>query len=296
MRTPEWEDGHGYGMKIIISFENRVRPDSTGVYFLQAAKQMGHEVAHVLPDDIHKIKPNDADFFLKVDDGLSSQVWNKELHPSAYYVIDTHLETDWRIKFAKDGDFDWVYTAQNDGIKLHWGEYRYRQWLPLACDPELHHVGEREKVYDGAFIGNFHTEHAGKRIDTVNKFFKHTPKPYFGNRTFYEMAEKYAQSKLVLNQAINGDVNMRFFEALCSGSCLVSDRLPDLERLGFVDGVHYAGYSSLAELGSVVDDLLANDEKREGIARNGRRIATQHTYAARVKTILEKLPKLQEIH
>lgn len=282
-------------MKIIVSFEDRIRPDSTGIYFVRAAQQLGHEVRHVYPEDIGSVKMGDADFYLKVDDGLSNQVWNPELHPSAYYCIDTHIESGWRIRFAKDGCFDYVTVAQSEGLKLPWHVHPENlSYLPLGCDPEVHHVGEREKIYDGAFIGNFHTEHAGKRIDTVHAFFEVCPKIYFGNRMFREMTEKYAQSKLVLNQAINEDVGMRPFEAMCSGSCLVSPRLPDMERLGFVDGVHYAGYSDLNELKSVTKDLLSNDEKREGIARNGRRIATQHTYAVRLRQLLERLPQLQE--
>ncbi len=279
-------------MKIVVSFEDRIRKDSTGVYFVRAARQLGHEVVHVLPDEIHKVPVGFADFYLKVDDGISDQVWNKELHPSAYYAIDVHLDTDWRLKFAQAGKFDYVTVAQSCGLDLAW--HVNPSYLALGCDPELHHGGEREKIYDGCFIGNFHTQHAGKRIDAVHAFFENVPRPYFGNRMFKEMTEKYAQSKLVFNQAINFDVGMRPFEAMCSGSCLVSPRLPDMERLGFVDGVHYAAYSDLDELRSVTKDLLSNEEKREGIARNGRRIATQHTYAVRLRELLERLPQKQE--
>ena len=275
-------------MKIIVSYEDRIRPDSTGVYFTRAAQQLGHEVRHVYPDDISNVKPGEADFYLKVDDGINTQVWNPELHPSAYYAIDVHLDTDWRLKFAEAGKFDYVTVCQSCGLYLPW--HVNPSYLALGCDPEVHHVGEREKIYDGCFIGNFHTQHAGKRIETVHAFFDVVPKLYFGNRMFREMTEKYAQSKLVLNQAINNDpLNMRFFEALCSGSCLVSPLIPDNQNvgLGFIEGVHYAGYSSNEHLREVVIDLLANDEKREGIARNGRRIATQHTYAVRLRTLLE---------
>lgn len=281
-------------MKIIVSYEDRIRSDSTGIYFKRAAEQLGHEVVHIYPENIHKLTPGCADFFLKVDDGIDNQVWNQELHPSAYYAIDVHLDTAWRLKFAAAGKFDYVTVAQSIGLDLPW--HVNPSYLALGCDAELHHVGQREKIYDGAFIGNFHTEHAGKRIDTVHAFFEECPKVYFGNRMFREMTEKYAQSKLVLNQAINKDVGMRPFEVMCSGSCLVSPRLADMERLGLIDGVHYAAYSDLDELRSVVRDLLSNDEKREGIARNGRRIATQHTYSVRLRELLEKLPKLQEIH
>lgn len=284
----------GIPMKIIVSFENRIRPDSTGVYFLRAAARLGHEAAHVLPEDIYKVKPGDADFFFKCDDGIPGQVWNPSLHPSAYQVIDTHIESDWRVKFASDGKFDVVGVAQPEGITLPWNNPCVF-WSPLGCDPEMHHVGERDKVYDGCFIGNFHTEYANRRMQTVHEFFRLCHKPYFGNRTFKEMAEKFAQSKLVLNQSINGDrFNMRFFEAMCSGSCLVTERLKESYTLGFADGVHYAGYSSIEELREVVKDLLSNDEKREGIARNGRLASIRHTYWSRMVDFFNKLPKTTE--
>lgn len=283
----------GGGMKIIMCYEDRLRPDSTAVYFLNAARKLGHDVVHVYPNDIMNVKPGDADFYFKCDDGICGETWNPSLKPSGYFVIDTHIESDWRLKFAEDGKFDQVFVSHPEGLNLPWKTSV--EWLPVACDPEVHHVGEREKLYDGCFIGNFHTGYASRRIEVVHAFFSMMEKPYFGNRTFKEMTEKYAQSKLVLNQSINGDkFNMRFFEVMCSGSCLVTERLNDSHTLGFVDGVHYAGYSSIDELKSVVKDLLSNDDKREGIARNGRRMATQHTYVSRFKTILEKLPQLTE--
>jgi hypothetical protein len=280
-------------MKIIVSFEDRVRPDSTGIYFKRAAEQLGHEVKHVYPEDIHNVKQGDADLYLKVDDGLAEQVWNPELHPSAYYAIDVHLDTDWRLKFAEAGKFDYVTVAQSCGLDIPW--HVNPSYLALGCDPEIHHAGEMAKIYDGAFIGNFHTQHAGKRVEAVHAFFEACPgNIFFGNRMFGEMTRKYAQSKIVFNQAINNDVGMRPFEVMCSGSCLVSPRLPDMERLGFRDGVHYAAYSDLDEMKSVVKDLLANEAKREGIARNGRRASISHTYAVRLRELLEKLPEKTE--
>ena len=278
-------------MKILVSFESRVRPDSTGNYYLKAFRDMGHEVDHVLPSDIMFVKGG-YDLYFRCDDGMYAE-WNKELHPSIFQVIDTHLDVDFRLKMANEGEFDLVSVAQKEGINLPWNSKAV--WGPLACDAEIHHVGERDKIFDGVFVGNFHTQYASERIETVHAFFDVVPKLFFGSRTFKELTEKYAQSKLVLNQAIHNDpLNMRFFEALCSGSCLVSSRLKEGETLGFVDGVHYAGYSSLPELREVVKDLLENDAKREGIAREGRRAATQHTYASRLRDLMEQLPEKTE--
>ena len=144
-------------MKIIVSFEDRVRPDSTGVYFVRAAQQLGHETVHVYPEDIHKVKPGDADFYLKVDDGINTQVWNPELHPSAYYAIDVHLDTDWRLKFAEAGKFDYVTVAQSCGLDLPW--HVNPSYLALGCDPEIHHVGERDTGHSGC-----HARRSGYRL------------------------------------------------------------------------------------------------------------------------------------
>lgn len=281
-------------MKILVSFEDRVRPDSTGVYIVRAFRQLGHHVVHVLPENIMEVNGG-YDLYVKVDDGMKQTQWNPALHPSYYYCIDTHIETDWRIKLARDGMFDTVSYVHSQGQSVEWGR-KDPFWLPVGCDPLIHFNGLQKKEYDGCFIGNFHNGLAGPRIEMLDTFFKACPGPiFFGNRTFREMTDKYAKSRLVFNRSINGDMNMRAYEAMCSGSCLVTDRVPDLDKLGFIDGVHYAGYSSKEELESIVKDLLANEEKRESIARQGRAESVKsHTYAIRMGEILKRLPKTQE--
>lgn len=280
-------------MKILVSFEDRVRPDSTGIYIREAFKYLGHEVTHVLPDKIMKVEDG-YDLYVKVDDGQKVTQWNPRLHPSHYYCIDTHIETDWRISLAKWGDFDSVSVVHFQGLDLDWGR-KDVQWLPVGCDPEFHNVGKREKIYDGCFIGNFHNGLSGPRVDALDVFFKSCPGPIFhGMRTFKEMTEKYAQSKLVFNRGINSEggegPNMRVFEALCSGSCLVTDRVKDMDKLGLEDGVHFAGYSSHEELESVVKELLSNDEKREKIARQGQEeVMKNHKYQDRMSKLMDYL-------
>ena len=39
-----------------------------------------------------------------------------------------------------------------------------------------------------------------------------------------EMADLFSASKIVFNNAVNNDLNMRVFEALCSGSLLLTDQ------------------------------------------------------------------------
>ena len=280
-------------MKILVSLETRVRPDSTGVYIVEAFKQLGHEVAHVLPENIHTIHGG-FDLYVKVDDGQKVTQWNPELHPSAYYCIDTHIETDWRIALAKSGRFDSVSVVHSDGLALDWGRDDV-YWNPVGCDPKIHYVGAREKKYDGCFIGNFHNGLAGPRIEALDAFFRACPTIFFGNRMFQQMAEKYAESRLVFNRSINGDMNMRAYEAMCSGSCLITDRVVDLEKLGFIDREHYFGYSSNDELQELTKMLLANDELRENVAAQGRKeVIAKHTYRHRAEVIISKLFPLHD--
>ena len=282
-------------MKILVSFENRVRPDSTGVYILSGFKQLGHDVTHVLPEGMKDIHGG-YDLYVKVDDGQRHTFWNPELHPSVYYCIDTHIEYDWRIALARDGKFDNVSVVHSDGLKLDWGRDDV-YWNPVGCDPKIHYTGHWQKQYDGCFIGNFHNNLAGPRIEALDVFFKACPGPiFFGNRTFKDMADKYGQSKLVFNRSINGDANMRVFEAMCSGSCLVTDNVPDLAKLGFVDGVHFAGYNGPGDLEHLVGHLLTHDEQRKKIAKAGYdEVTSRHKYSDRMAVLLAKISEKPQI-
>lgn len=271
-------------MKVLICFEGRVRPDSTGFYFLPAFKNLGHDVTHITPDQIHAVKGG-YDLYVRVDDGIYAP-WPSHLHPSAYYVIDTHLDTEWRLKLEKEGKFDHVSVAQKPGLSLPWSTKNV-SWNPLGCDPDAHNVGAREKLYDVGFIGHFHSQYAKKRMDMLGvAFAAATGKVYYGNRQFKEMAEKYAQSKIVFNWSLNKDINMRVFEAMASGSCLLTDRIPEMAEIGLVDGTHFVGYADEKELAEAVKFLLHNDATRERIAQAGQLEALRsHTYQDRAALI-----------
>ena len=273
-------------LKILICYENRVRVDTTGNYYLNALKSIGHKVDHVLPENIHSVAGG-YDCYFKIDDGIYSP-WNKNLKPATYIAIDCHIETDWRLKIAQEGEFERIGVVHSVGLDLPWG--REVVFSPVGCDPDVHCVGLKEKTYDGCFIGNFHNNLAGPRVEMLDIFFKAAPNFFFGKRMFREMTEKYAQSKLCFNRSINGDLNMRAYEIMCSGSCLITDRVPDLDKLGFIDKGHYFGYSSAQELDDLTRMLLCEHSLRERVAQAGRQfVIEKHTYAHRMKDLLSKI-------
>jgi len=50
---------------------------------------------------------------------------------------------------------------------------------------------------------------------------------FVGNRYYEQMAETYSASKIVFNCSLKKDVNMRVFEALASGSLLLTNDLSE---------------------------------------------------------------------
>jgi spore maturation protein CgeB len=147
-------------------------------------------------------------------------------------------------------------------------------------------------MYDVCFIGNFHSSYRDKRIDYAEALFRAFPNFFYGNRFFNEMAEKFAQSKIVFNQALNNDVNMRVFEACCSGSFQLSSEIMDngLEDLGYKSGTNFMSYVSIEEMLEKASYYLEHEAEREAIAKAGYEHTTaNHTYMHRVKEIMEAI-------
>src|SRR5262249_23049743 len=91
------------------------------------------------------------DLYLNIDDGLEYR-WPKDLRPSAWWAIDTHLNLPWYLR--KGGDFDLVFAAQRDGAEQLREAGIQASWLPLACDPQIHQKYEVPKTLDVCFVGH----------------------------------------------------------------------------------------------------------------------------------------------
>ena len=283
-------------MKIIVLSNTGLRLDSTSVYFIKAFKKLLGEdnVEHLQTNEqIMALNGNEADHYMKIDDGQSWTTFNPKLHPSSYYCIDTHIETDWRLKVASECKIDNMFVAHKEGLTLPWHTSNVT-WVSVGAELESHCVGPKTKLYDVCFLGNFHSQFASARIEYVDALFKHVPNFYFsqGTRFFKDMASKLAESRLVFNKSLNGDINMRFFEAICSGSALLTDRNVNLAELGFRDELDYIGYDSIEEMKDKATFYLKHDDLRERIASDGMQfVHDNHTYEHRAKQILETISK-----
>jgi hypothetical protein len=205
--------------------------------------------------------------------------------PTAVYLIDVHLNIELREMLVPF--FDYAFVAQRDYVD-HFRALRNGQveWLPLACDPEIHGPRSRTKLWDVGFVGHVHSQVRARRLRLLAERFRVNEYEHAYPRE--QIAEIYSQSKIVFNSSINGDLNMRVFEAMASGSMLITDHIPNGQSDLFQKGVHLVEYSNDDELVAQVEYYLARDEERERIAKAAQQeVLARHTYAHRCQLILD---------
>ena len=268
--------------RIGMIFDQSVRPDTTGGYCLRAMASLA-DVTHVPPQDLDKIQADQFDLFINIDDGLRYRL-PSHLHPCIWWAIDTHLDLNWYAE--KSPDFDLVFAAQKDGAsQLSSLLGRKVEWLPLACDPSVHRKHSVPKKWNISFIGNLFP---GLRTDFVEMISRKFSDVLIDRRFFDDMAKAYSESKIVFNQSIRNDINMRVFEAVATGSFLLTN---DLSENGlsevFDAGTHLDTFRSAEELLDKAKYYLTHEDVREKLAAQGRQHALEHhTYRQRMERLL----------
>ena len=274
--------------RIAVIFDNTQRPETTGIYCRRALGELVGSgqidcVEHFLPTDLNRVQPGQFDLFLFIDDGIQESLPD-HLRPAAWWGIDTHINYERCLQFARPCDF--VFSAQRDGVEqLRQDGIRHVQWLPLACDPAIHGRRNVDNRFDLAFVGHVFPGRRQQAIEALNAHFERF---FVGQCYFEEMAEIYSASKIAFNRSIANDINMRVFEGLSSGALLLTNRLKDngLAEL-LAEDVDYVAYAEIEELIDKAKYYLQHEEIREKIAQSGRnRALNQHTYRHRMESLL----------
>jgi glycosyltransferase involved in cell wall biosynthesis len=268
--------------RVALIFDDRLRPDTTGVYVRRALAERV-DVVHFPPGSAEAIPRTGFDLYLSVDDDTEHRL-PSDLHPRAYWAIDTHRDLAARLRRSADSEL--VFAAQRDGAeRLRAAGIDSATWLPLACDPAVHRKHDVVKEYDVAFVRHVFP---GPREELLGMIAREFPAHFIGRAFFDEMARTYSASRVVFNRSLGNDINMRVFEALACGSLLVTNDLAENgqeELLG--DRVHLAAYRESEELIEIIAYYLAHPEEREAIAAAGRAEAVgRHTYRHPMERLL----------
>lgn len=235
------------------------------------------------------------------EDGLTGFLPYKPMEcpkPMAYWASDTHCAPEsyaYRLGMAKKADY--VFVAQKQAVEgFKRDGVANPIWLPHAFEPLAYPKQENfTKNFDVCFIGHVNSKN---REDALERLFKEFPNFDYGQALFEEVAKRFGNSKIVFNIAMKDDINMRCFEALGSGSFLLTDRIPHIEEL-FEDKKHLVLYDGLDDMVEKANYYLKHDDERNAIAQAGyEHVMANHTIQHRVNVMLKefmKSKKLQEV-
>ena len=271
-------------MRLALIFD-KTRPDTTGVYLERAARALNVPYDHWWLRDVGRMEPT-YDLYLRIDHGDDYlTLLPDHLRPAAFYALDTHLPHSWRKIRRVAHRYDLVFCCHRTSVmKLPGAE-----WLPVACDPELHGTEACDPVWDIAFVG---TEGGVPRKFYLQALRERYPNSFIGHADYTRMASIYGRARVGFNYSIANDVNMRIFEVLAAGALLITNALrgDDLRQLGLEDRRHLVLYRSPQELLERIAYYLAHPQERQTIAQAGSGLIRQrHTYVHRMEQLLRSV-------
>lgn len=277
-------------------------------WFAAEMRSLGHEVisagiaAHldvVLPrpvvhiDSVIESLPNGfiPDKILWLDNSapLLFTGFDETKIPVAMYSVDTHHHFDLHSYIAHL--FDHVFIAQRDYFPAFANSQTPISWLPLWASRVVE-PSER-KDYQATFVGNMN---ARLNPDRVN-FFEQLQKLIPLHITQGAWWEIFPHSEIVVNQTVKRDLNFRVFEAMVTGSLLVTEASSNGLSELFNDHEHLVFYEKgdVNDAANKIKALLADIPRARTIAANGRkRILERHLPIHRAQQVLEVLTKLEK--
>lgn len=200
--------------------------------------------------------------------------------PKVLCVGDTHhLERPLRgmIDYAKKAGFDFIVSSHNRH-HLHWfGEAGFDKlaWIPGLKARHIPRPIKDGRAPQICFIGQWTDFHP--RRQRLLEALQKQGVPLLARQAPRETsADLYAGSAASLNVSLNGDLNLRIFEVLSAGGCLLTDRLSRQSGLDLIlqNDRDFYGYSSQEELIDKARFLLREPAGALALARAGHRTYT----------------------
>ncbi len=208
--------------------------------------------------------------------------------PRLWWSIDTHLHVRWHRHFA--AQFHRVMGAQRPFLKaLRDLSGRPAKWLPLFFPEALSFRPWEERQEGAVFVGTLDKTRNPRRVAFFEALQKRLPvRVLQGN-----YRKIYAGARIVVNQAVAGDLNNRIFEAMGCGTALVTETLPQ----GFRDigepGKHFFTYTSgdVEGAAQAIEALLVDPARCEALARAGHAQIQEHHLASHRAALVDRLLK-----
>lgn len=236
------------------------------------------------------------DMFLWIDNG--PDFLPQDLHllsiPKVAILIDIHInpkQLQWKLEYAKQ--FDIVFLVHKNYMSYFTqAGVTNAFWLPVAADIEMHGFCTPKEVYDIGFVGQTSKQWHPRRVMLLEKLKDNNFDVVVETKYLEDIALFLSRCKIAFNCSLNGDLNMRVFEATAAGSMLLTDALPLESGLleCFEPGKHLALYHDEEELIRLADYYLKHPEERHRIAKAGREhTLANHTYLHRAVQLINQV-------
>ena len=229
---------------------------------------------------------------------------NKVLEKITSTKIGWYVESFDDVSRLKDSSryFDFYNLFHLKGVNLLRAEHIQADYLSHAVSPKrFHPLPDQQALYDICFVGNFSPWRdevlktalsISKNIALYGPNWLKAGKSkiskddlahiYKGESIIGEdLNVLFNSSKIVLNASrfrSSAGLNMRFFEVLATGACLLTDAPPELER-HFIKDQHLVTFSNPEELTFNLKKLLNDLPLRQRIGQAGyQEVISHHTY------------------
>ena len=212
----------------LIAFISNV-PWTTGAYYIRELRSDGHRVTVVSPSagpevdaartgifsavEVMKRLAPDAEAAVFFESGARAFPADIGELPclTAWYAIDTHVHLAMHRRLARL--FDVTFVAQKQYVESLRPSCAQCHWLPLAADARLFAGDALPAEYRVAFVGSLDPRIHRQRIRLLRGIEEnYSPTFIAEGRYLHEMADVYRKSRIVFNQSVRNDLNMRVFE------------------------------------------------------------------------------------
>jgi len=243
-----------------------------------------------------------------------------------FFLNKEYKNLDKKLKYAKDNNFDYVFTAHHDYKK--WANQTGLRFFQLlfAADPNRFKDYELSKKYDFGFTGALHRDFIDIRYKIKYKLFKNPEiKSYVSRSILFEkksLKESFKEYKIYwaewgaknflgrnllpygndyvkfLNSfkvflntpSAIGIINTRYFECLAVKTLLFCPETKYYVNT-FKDNYNCVMFKeNLSDFEQKLEDIINDERKRHRIIENGYKdFIINHTYDKRVETVLNIL-------
>ena len=231
----------------------------------------------------------------------------RENSPNVYWCSDSHInEAAWNFRIGKARRSDKVYVSIWSDVEKFRDAGVKAEWLPYAAEPLCYRpFPEIERKYDVGFMGFF--LHNRKRCEFLDAMIKRFPSHRVEWDKYFEAAAaEMASMRVNLNHCHVDATNMRVFESMAGGNCLLTPRTTDMKEFGVVPAMLF---DSMDDAYEQVQWSLDHPVERAEMGEKARVfILKSHTYLHRayrilglplpdedtMKTLIETWPPLDE--